>query len=266
MGSGRPLIKSAFPVIRAPGFSLPCPIKLGLPSLTDRRLLPALMPLLLRHPNYSFRINLPYRQPDPDEARRRRSIIAELVFCGAVSAFTIAFLAFCYRRYPDFRADSLSVSDFNISSSNLVAGNWDLRFTVRNPNGRKTVINYEHIRAEIFYGKVPLAETVLKPFSQEPKNETSLEARFFANGTFVDDWIVERLNEDMEFNVRFYASVSLKAGWQRSEEQDFTVYCKNLKVTVDGGGSHGSSDSGGPKRCAFRIPGSSYERLGICNY
>ncbi|RAL43181.1 hypothetical protein DM860_009963 [Cuscuta australis] len=209
-----------------------------------------------RQQNYNFQINLPYRQPDPDEARRRRSKIAELVFCCAVWAFTIAFLALCYRRSPDFRADSLSVSDFNISSNNLVAGNWDLRFTVRNPNGRKTVINYEHIRAEIFYGKVPLAETVLKPFSQEPKNETSLEARFVANGTFVDDWIVERLNEDMEFNVRFYASVSLKAGWRRSEEQDFTVYCRNLKVTVDGGGggSHGSSDSGGPKRCRIPYP------------
>ncbi|RAL43180.1 hypothetical protein DM860_009962 [Cuscuta australis] len=94
-----------------------------------------------------------------------------------------------------------------ISTSRIITssrGNWDLRFTVRNRN-RELDIDYEHICAEILYDSAPLAQAIVRPFYLGPKDETSSEARFAADGTVVKDWIVERVNREkpyIEFNVR----------------------------------------------------------------
>ncbi|VFR03010.1 unnamed protein product [Cuscuta campestris] len=176
--------------------------------------------------------------------------VISFALCFLLIPASIVGLGIATRPYsPQFRADSLSVSDFNISDNNLVAGNWDLRFTVRNRN-RELDVDYEHICAEILYDSAPLAQAIVRPFYLGPKDETSSEARFAADGTVVKDWIVERVNREkpyIEFNVRFTARISHPMRtWRPSGVE---AYCGNLKVRVDGG--HGSSGdlSGGPKLC-----------------
>lgn len=146
-------------------------------------------------------------------------------------------------RVPEFRVDSLSVSNFNISSS-LVSGNWDVQFTVRNPN-KKITVKYDRIDADVFYKSEGLASTTLPPFSQGKRNETKVRATFGAIGTYVDDWVVRDVNGDrgrgsVKFSVRLLARARFKAGAWGTRKRYVRVLCRDVPVGLTLSSGRGS--------------------------
>ncbi|KAI3829018.1 hypothetical protein L1987_03132 [Smallanthus sonchifolius] len=87
---------------------------------------------------------------------------------------------------PNFRVETLTLSNFNISTNSLISGNWDARFIAGNPNSKITLY-YDQTEAAIFYKSDSISETTVPPFVQGTKNETTLRATFASLTAYLDD-------------------------------------------------------------------------------
>lgn len=150
---------------------------------------------------------------------------------------------------PQFRVQAFTLTNFNVSSSNLVTGNWDASFDVRNPND-KIVLYYDHLEAAVFYKGESIAETTVAPFMQGKKNQTSVKASFAALNAYVDNGNGIKGTGSVEFNLRMVARVRFKAGAWWARRRILRIYCPDLNLPVgDGKNSTGGSLSGGAKNC-----------------
>lgn len=155
-------------------------------------------------------------------------------------------------RVPLICRTSVTLSNFNLSSSSLITGNWDVRFTVRNPN-HKITLAYDHIEAYVFYQSDAITETSVPPFVQGTKNETEVRATFAALSAYVDQKVGDRIAADrargsVNFNVRMLARVRFRAGAWRARKRLLSVVCGDLSVTVSLS-SNGGSLVGGSRNC-----------------
>ncbi|KAL6966771.1 hypothetical protein U1Q18_032564 [Sarracenia purpurea var. burkii] len=190
--------------------------------------------------------------PDPRATLLRR--LFAILIASFIIAGTIAFIIWLILRprIPDVQVDSVTLSNFNLSSS-TVTGNWDVRFTVRNPN-HKITLHYERIEASVFYKDESLSDTTVTPFVQGTKNQTAMRATFAAASAYLDKKFVDGINGDMTsrssviFNVRMLARVRFKAGWWRARERFLRVYCGDLTVGISSN-STGGKLVGGARQC-----------------
>ncbi|XP_043716635.1 NDR1/HIN1-like protein 10 [Telopea speciosissima] len=177
-----------------------------------------------------------YPGPSSDNQRRRRcdtflrsltiTIIVVIVIMGAISLIIWLIIR---PRVPEFQLDSASVSYFNVSTSNLTA-NWDLGFTIRNPN-KKLSVYYDSFFVNMLYGREDLAETSLPPFDQGTRNQTTLRAKFAAASTYVEDNAAKSMAADrslgaVNFNVKLVSWVRFKSGGWRTKRHLMSVHCR----------------------------------------
>ncbi|MFS7926428.1 putative Late embryogenesis abundant protein, LEA_2 subgroup [Helianthus anomalus] len=155
---------------------------------------------------------------------------------------------------PQFRVETLTLTNFNVSSNSLVSGNWDARFVATNPNS-KIVLYYDEIEAAVYYKSDSISETTVAPFVQGVKNETKIRAMFASLTAYVDgrDGISgERSRGTVGFNLRMVSRVRFQAGSWWARRRVLRVYCPNLSVRVDGNGGNGSL-VGGSKECSVGL-------------
>ncbi|WMV55990.1 hypothetical protein MTR67_049375 [Solanum verrucosum] len=201
--------------------------------------------------------NNPYYQPNnPYDAQRNTFLrrVIGMAIAAMVIAGTFVFILWLILRprIPEFRVDSLSVSNLNLTNS-LISGKWDLRFTVRNPN-KKMTLYYDDVAAAVFYDDVSLSDTTVPPFFQEKRAETARQASFATAGAYVNNRAFDQMNKERSrkgaigFNVRMVARVRFRAGAWRARRRFVRVYCKDLSVEV---GSNNSSGTllGGARQC-----------------
>ncbi|KAA8549938.1 hypothetical protein F0562_001622 [Nyssa sinensis] len=180
-------------------------------------------------------------------------IIAAFIITGTVGFITWVVLR---PRLPEFRVDSVSLSNFNISSSSLISGKWDVRFTVRNPN-HKITLYYDRIEASVYYRSELLSETTVPPIVQGTKNETAARATFAASSAYVEGSVVNGINQDrargtVGFSVGMVTSVRFKAGEWWARRRFLRVYCRDLTVGITLNNSGGTL-VGGPKQCGVGL-------------
>ncbi|KAA8544330.1 hypothetical protein F0562_022341 [Nyssa sinensis] len=195
-----------------------------------------------------------YTNPRATFLRRLFAIlIASFIITG-----TVVFIIWLVLRprLPEFRVDSVSLSNFNVSPSSQITGNWDVRFTVRNPN-HKITLYYDRIEASVYYKSQPLSDTTMPPFVQDTKNETAVRATFAASSTYVDGWVVNAINQDrtrgrVGFNVRLFSRVRFKAGAWRARRRFLRVYCPDLNVGITSNNAGGTLVSGS-RQCRVGI-------------
>ncbi|XP_042475176.1 NDR1/HIN1-like protein 10 [Macadamia integrifolia] len=220
------------------------------------------------YPNSTAGTAYPYAAPPPgpgpyyypsssyDNQRRRATFLRRLLIAALAVVVIIGCITFITwlvlrPRVPEFQLDSASVSSFNVSSSDLTA-NWDLNFTVRNPNKKLTVF-YSNFRGVIFYDRMQLAETSLPPFEQGKRNQTTVRAKFAASSTYVDDNLAKSLATDrsqgaVSFNVRLVTWVKFKTGWWRTRMHWMSVHCSDVRISFKSNSGVGSL-TGGPRGC-----------------
>ncbi|GFZ20253.1 hypothetical protein Acr_28g0009580 [Actinidia rufa] len=192
--------------------------------------------------------------PDPRAAFLRRLVV--IIAASFIIAGTIVFIVWLVLRprVPEFRVDSVSLSNFNLSStSSLLTGNWDVKFAVSNPN-HKISLYYDHIAASVFYKDESLSETTVAPFDQGTRNQTTVTATFSAAARYVDKKAADSILSDrtsrgsVDFNVRMVARVRLKAGSWQERRRFMRVYCGNLAVGLSSS-SVGGTMVGGAREC-----------------
>ncbi|KAK6163648.1 hypothetical protein DH2020_000512 [Rehmannia glutinosa] len=222
------------------------------------------LPLRRRRPPpnayYNYQNN-PYYQSDPNTLRRPtllRRLLALVI--GLIVVFAaITFIVWLVLRpqLPQFRVDSFSVSNFTLGNNSLISFTSQVRLTARNPN-KKITLSYDHIDAVVFYRSSSLSDTVVPPFSQDTKSETSLTANFAAVGTFVDQLAVNGINNErgsrgtVGFNLRMLSRVRFKAKAWRTRHRLLKVFCGDLVVGIPSNGRPGTL-TGGPRQCRVGI-------------
>ncbi|KAK4440561.1 NDR1/HIN1-like protein 10 [Sesamum alatum] len=213
---------------------------------------------------YSHQNNPYYQQnyqPDPNIARRATFLRRVLAFViGLIIVFaTITFIVWLVLRpqLPEFRVDTFSFSNFTLGNNSLISFTSEVRLTARNPN-KKMTLSYDHIQAVVFYKSWSLSDTMIPPFSQGTKNETSLTANFAAAGSFLDKPAVDGINSErgnngnVGFNLRMVSIVSFKAKAWRTRRRFLRVFCGDLAVGVRSNGGSGTL-IGGPRQCRVGI-------------
>ncbi|XP_010248447.1 PREDICTED: NDR1/HIN1-Like protein 3-like [Nelumbo nucifera] len=195
----------------------------------------------------------PYYTPPYDQRRTtffRRFIAAIIAVFLIIGAITFIVWLVLHPHVPEFRVDSVSVSSLNINNSQ-VTGNWDVGFTVRNPN-KKMSVHYDNMFSTLFYRRQSLSDTSLPPLSQGKKNETTVRARFAASSGYIGDaasaLASDRSSGSVSFNVNIGAWVWFKAGAWRTRRHLLRVFCEDLKVGFSSNTQTGVL-SGGPKNC-----------------
>ncbi|KAH7859814.1 hypothetical protein Vadar_005785 [Vaccinium darrowii] len=106
---------------------------------------------------------------------------------------TITIWLILWPRLPEFRVNSTTLSNVNLPPSSFITGNWDVRFTVQNPNHQITFY-YDHITAAML------------PFVHAMRNQMVVMATFTV-AACVDKSVVDSINGDktsqgsVNFNV-----------------------------------------------------------------
>ncbi|GAB2274560.1 hypothetical protein Dimus_009327 [Dionaea muscipula] len=154
-------------------------------------------------------------------------------------------------RLPEFRVDSLSLTGFNLSSSQI-SGRWDVRFAVSNPN-TKLHAYYDELVAYVFYSSDLIAQNQLPPFDQPTKSQSNLTAEMVASSAYVPGSVAsniggERSQGTLHFNVRVLAVVRFTTGSWRARRRLLRVICNNLAVVISSNAANGTL-SGGPRKC-----------------
>ncbi|KAL8201787.1 hypothetical protein R6Q57_010934 [Mikania cordata] len=193
--------------------------------------------------------NPPY--PNQQRANFLRRVFAVFIGCIIIIG-TIVFIIWLVLRpkVPQFRVDTLSLTNFNITSNSMISGNWNAGVTVRNPNSKITLY-YDHVEAAVFYKFRSIAMTMLPPFAQGKKNETVVRATFASSSEYFDN--PKEINGDrargtVDFNLRMVARVRFKAGVWWTRRRILRIYCPDLSVGVSANSSAGSM-TGGSKHC-----------------
>ncbi|KAI3704180.1 hypothetical protein L1987_74395 [Smallanthus sonchifolius] len=202
---------------------------------------------------FNVSTNLHYSNPYINQQRATFLHRIFAVFIGCVIIIgTIVFITWLVLRpqAPQFRIETLTLTNFNVTSNSLISGNWDARFIVRNPNSKITLC-YDHVEAAIFYKSDSIAETAVPPFVQGKKNETAVRATFASMSAYVgdrNDINSERARGTVDFNLRMVARVRFKAGAWWARRRILRIYCPNVSVGVSANSSSGSL-TGGSKQC-----------------
>ncbi|CAN0916902.1 NDR1/HIN1-like protein 2 [Linum grandiflorum] len=191
-----------------------------------------------------------YSPPRPTLFRRLIGILI-IVAILVLTALLITWIAI-RPRAPEFRLTSLTLTNFNYSGNQL-SGDWDARFEVYNPN-KKMSVEYDPITSSVFYRREFLGETRLRPFFQQGRNSTVVEARYTVVNNFVDQWMVDEVDKEkrklgsVAFDLRVVAGAGFKYGGFRARRRILRVHCDDLTVVIRGNGGSGNM-SNVPKRC-----------------
>ncbi|CAA2971148.1 Hypothetical predicted protein [Olea europaea subsp. europaea] len=137
---------------------------------------------------------------------------------------------------PDFHMVSLTVPNFNVTNSSLIAS-WYANITVKNQN-EAFKVQFQHVVSSIFYEEDMLAISLLQPFQVEtkqtlgmsflvttdPSNQEKLHAGVFPS------IVQDRSTGIVTFSLR----LSLKAQYKSNtlwKKASLKVICKNLQVS-----------------------------------
>ncbi|KAJ4979476.1 hypothetical protein NE237_010256 [Protea cynaroides] len=199
----------------------------------------------------------PYYNPSSyDYQRRRATFFRRLIIAAIALVIIIGIISFITwlvlrPRVPEVQLDSATVSSFNVSTSGLSA-NWDLAFTVRNPN-KKLSVSYGSFLGFMLYGRVELTQTTLPPFDQGKMNQTTVRARFAAASTYMGTYDAQNIAADrsrgaVNFNVRLTTWARFKTGVWMTRRHVMSVYCSNVRLSFSSNSGVGSL-AGGSRQC-----------------
>ncbi|CAI8592839.1 unnamed protein product [Vicia faba] len=140
---------------------------------------------------------------------------------------------------PRFRVSTISVSNFNVSDSDL-KGVLEVELNITNPN-KKVEITVDQFYVWVFYSSVGVSSAILLPpiylkrssdkgvkikFSLENSSITKLARNKVLYNDLVKDWNKGIVNFDVKMIVR----IVYEAGILPSREKFLDIYCGNLDV------------------------------------
>lgn len=178
-----------------------------------------------------YQTNIP---PYPQSAFRRNLLIVPVAFFLVTCAIIFILLLLARPQLPEFRVDSVAVTNFSATDSQHVSGTWRIGFHITNPNMIMN-ISYGTLNAALLYKLEFIADTRISPFDQDSQNETALETTISVAGAYVSESAVSGINSDRDrgsvpFRVRIFAWVRVHNKWWHDRTSLLRVWCDDLAV------------------------------------
>ncbi|XP_023735577.1 NDR1/HIN1-like protein 26 [Lactuca sativa] len=191
--------------------------------------------------------------------------IALAIFIASICLFIymIWVSLFLHLQDPQFGINKVTITNLSISSYSQISGDWEVEFIFRNPN-TKVNLYYDQTEVDVSYISDSIAQTIIPPFMQNTKNETTIRATFTSVMMYVHDGDSikdERSHGSISFNLRMMVRVQARVRWAGTWV--LTVDCSKLKIAVSSGRNGGSGTLvGGSKKCtAFNAIGNEIDGI-----
>lgn len=139
---------------------------------------------------------------------------------------------FLHLQDPQFGINKVTITNLSISSYSQISGDWEVEFIFRNHN-TKVNLYYDQTEVDVSYMSDSIAQTILPPFMQNTKNETTIRATFTSLMMYVHDGDSikdERSHGSITFNLRMMVRVQARVWWAGTWV--LTVDCSKLKIAV----------------------------------
>ncbi|XP_050370138.1 NDR1/HIN1-like protein 10 [Argentina anserina] len=195
------------------------------------------------YPNYPAYQQAPYNAYTARAAFVRRFVIAMIFLFVILGSLLLMVWLILRPKIPDFRVDSFTVTNLNVSSSGQsLTGTWAVGFDVFNPN-KKMTIEYDEIGASVFYRSRFICETRVPPFQQGKRVRSAVNATLSAANSFVEGGVASGINADraargeVSFNIKLLARVQFRKGGWRLRRRLLRVVCRDVTVAVSKNGT-----------------------------
>lgn len=114
------------------------------------------------YPSYYYQPQVLYRRASSRPCCRY--FLGANVVSFVVVGLVILVLHLVFRpRPPDFRVESLSLSNFSLASTSSLTGICDVRFAFSNPNNKLSIL-YDSVGSALYYKSELISSTLLPPF------------------------------------------------------------------------------------------------------
>lgn len=156
---------------------------------------------------------------------------------------------------PEFKVDSLTVTNFNVSKTYFTA-NWEANVTAYNPN-RKLKVYFDRVQSFVYYEEDFLSSSAVDPMFLNTKAREVMKLKLSTNNTdqhVVGDWVLndmirERNGGTVKFNVRMLVFSTFKSGVWWTRQATLKVFCEGLKVDFVGAAMNGTLAGGETDKC-----------------
>ncbi|KAH0971756.1 hypothetical protein GBA52_023912 [Prunus armeniaca] len=158
---------------------------------------------------------------------------------------------------PKIQLDSLFMSKLNVSNMSLGA-NWDMAFTVENPN-MVSWVQFDRIEGSILYKDNPLAIYSVEPFDLGLKEQRLMRVKISTTGlqdqpkmkvSDLEEMNRQRKDGAVSLKMEMFAWATYKKGWWGTEDVMMEAHCLDLRVGFLPKVGFGSWISGGPMTCS----------------
>ncbi|KAL5203593.1 hypothetical protein ABZP36_008464 [Zizania latifolia] len=198
--------------------------------------------------------NHPYPPPPPPPTCLRRLLgllVAAFLLLGAATFIVWLLLR---PRVPAFSLSSLSLSHVAYSAANSsLSASFDASLLAANPNSKLSVTYFSPLASVSLAPSSPIAVTSLPPFSQGPRNSTTLTFRLEVDGAYVGPDEAAPLKSGgvgtMEVQVRLAAVAVFDRGGWRTRRRVMRVMCDGVPLTFRGKNATEAAFSGPARRC-----------------
>lgn len=223
------------------------------------------------YPAAASNAGYPYAAPPPQynshqyygQQCQRRSVFIRYFLVAMITFFIVAgcviFIAWLVLRprMPEFRVQSVKVTNFSVVDSQHVSGTWQVGLLATNPN-KKMKISYGTMNTELLYKSEFITATRIPPFDQGTRNQTVLNTVFSADNAYVATAAVNDLNSDrtkgnVAFRIRGQALVRFRSGWWRARRRLLRVLCEDLAVGLSSSSNGTANLVAGKGNCKVGI-------------
>ncbi|XP_027364269.1 uncharacterized protein LOC113871376 [Abrus precatorius] len=218
------------------------------------------------YPGYQYPPNAPYYGPPPTPHTSRagtrfyRSFIlccCTILTCLFLASFIIALVL--RPELPVYKVVSFSVTNF--STSPALAGQWDSKLTIENPND-KLVAYFSDLKVDVLYRDALVDVNYARGFvlNRNAKvdvdvtgSSSEVDAHMFEKST-MDELIKERGTGSVTFALKVSSMNVFRSGSISTRNAEVVAICEGLKVVFQNNNSNGTLDNGGkPIECQLYV-------------
>lgn len=159
---------------------------------------------------------------------------------------------------PAYKIASLSVTNF--STTPTLAGEWDAKVTIENPND-KLVAYFSHLKVDVVYKDGVVAVNHAPGFVLNTKEKVDMDAKGSSNGAngdmvgkaTMDDLVKEKGSGSVTFGLRVSSMNMFKSGSISTRSEEIVAICEDLKVVFQNNDAGTLDNKGKPNECQVYI-------------
>ncbi|KAL2323005.1 hypothetical protein Fmac_027384 [Flemingia macrophylla] len=184
----------------------------------------------------------------------RSFVVCSCMILTCLFLMTLALALVLHPQLPLYQVASLSVTNF--STTPTLAGEWDAKITIENPND-KLVAYFSHLKVDVAYKDGVVAVNHAPGFVLNTKEKVDMDAKGSsnaANGDMVrkatmDELVKEKGTGTVTFTLWVSSTNMFKSASVSTRSEEIVAVCEELKVVFQNNDSGTLDNKGKPNEC-----------------